>query len=193
MSSIQLKTEVPGPKSRAMLGSPRVGRSDRPRQSDRCRGRARGRRARARRRRQHVHRLRGRHRRTGRGPLSAHRRRGDARGRRRQLMHMCSLVATYESYVRAVRAAQRGDTRRLPQEDAALEQRRRSGRERGQGGARVHQAAGRHLLRGRVSRPHAADAEPHEQVRPVQERLRPVRAGDRPAADAQCLSAPRRA
>ena len=48
-----------------------------------------------------------------------------------------------------------------------------------------------HLLRGRLSRPHAAHAEPHEQVRAVQERLRTVRARDRAAADSATSTARR--
>ena len=75
----------------------------------------------------------------------------------------------------AVRAAERGHARRVRQEDAACQQRRRSGGERGESRARVYAAAWRDLLRGRISRPHAAHAQPDQQVQPVQERHGPVR------------------
>ena len=149
MASIELKTEVPGPKSRAMLARRAsavptgLGKA-----TDVVVERAEG---------ALVHDVDGN---TfidfvgGIGVLAVGHcpptgRRGRCTSSARQLVHMCSLVGTYESYVRAVRAAERDHARHLPQEDAARQQRRRSGRERRQGGARVHQAAGRHLLRGR--------------------------------------------
>ncbi len=52
-----------------------------------------------------------------------------------RLIHMGSLVGTYESYVRLCELLNEIDPGDVRQEDAALQQRRRGGGERGQGGA----------------------------------------------------------
>ena len=80
------------------------------------------------------------------------------------------------------RVAQRDHAGRVCEEDDLRQQRRRSRRERGEAGAQVHAPPGRHLLRGRLSRPHPAHPDPHEQVRALQERLRSVRPRGRAAA-----------
>ena len=114
--------------------------------------------------------------------------RGDRRSRRRSSSTRARWSATYEPYVRLASCSTRSRPGTFPKKTMLANSGAESGRERRQAGAQVHRPAGDHLLRGRLSRPHAADAQPDQQVRPVQERLRPVRAGDRPAADAERLS-----
>ena len=104
-----------------------------------------------------------------------------------KFLHTCALVTTYEPMVRLAEVLNETHPRRLRQEDDLRQQRRRGGRERGQAGPQVHRAAGGGLLRGRLSRPHAAHAQPDQQVRAVQERLRSVRARHRAPADAAGL------
>ena len=109
-----------------------------------------------------------------------------------KLLHTCALVATYEPIRRAVRAAQR-------ESRPATSRRRRCSptaaprRSRTRSSSRARTPSGRRaVLRGRLSRPHAAHAQPDQQVRPVQERLRTVRARDRPPADAAAVPHARR-
>ena len=155
----------------AMLDAPGGGAAGRARQGDRRRRRARPRRAHLRRRRQHLHRLRQRHRRDWRRPRARRRRR---RGDGADAEVPPHLRAGHHLRADGApgRGAQRAHAGRLRQEDDLRQQRRRGGRERGQAGAQVHRAAGGGLLRGRLPRPHAAHAEPDQQVRAVQERLR---------------------
>ena len=143
MPSIQLKTDIPGPPQPGAAGAPRGGGADRPRQGDRRRGRAGRGRARARRGRQHVHRFRRRHRRARGRPLPAPGGAGHpGRGRSGSFTWARSSAPT-SPYVRLCELLNEVTPGDVSQEDAARQQRRRGGGERGQGRARVHEAARR--------------------------------------------------
>ena len=161
-------TDVPGPQ-RGDAGAARGGRAVGPRQRHRRRRRARRGRAGLRRRRQHAASTSPAA--SACSPSATVRRRGRARctAQAQKFIHVCALVATYEPYVRLCELLNEITPGDVPEEDDPRQQRRRERRERRQAGARRTPAARRHLLRGRLPRPHAADAQPDEQVRPVQE------------------------
>ena len=71
---------------------------------------------------------------------------------------------------------------RGPGEGGVLQRRHRGGRERGQVRARVHRPPGGDRVRGRLPRPHAPVADAHLEDAPVQGGARAVRAGGLPRA-----------
>jgi len=105
-----------------------------------------------------------------------------------KFVHVCALVATYEPYVQLAELLNEITPGAFKKKTILAN----SGAEGVENAVKLsrklHRASGDRLLRGRLSRPHAADVEPDQQVRPVQERLRPVRARDRPAADCRSCS-----
>ena len=88
--------------------------------------------------------------------------------------HTCFQVLAYEPYVELAERLNALGAGQLRQEDAVPDHRRRSDRERDQDRPRRHRPAGRHRVRRRLSRPHAADLGPDRQGRAVQDRLRAV-------------------
>ena len=186
MSYIRLNTDIPGPRAQRSARPPRGRGAGWTRPRDRRGRRARRRRAGLRRRRQHVHRFRRRHRHAGRRPRAAGGREGDRRTGRSSTFSRARWSRPMSRTSRLAELLNELTPGDVPEEDDPRQQRRRSGRERGQAVAQVHRPPGGHLLRRRLSRPDAAHAEPDQQVRAVQERLRSVRAGDRPSADSAC-------
>ena len=96
--------------------------------------------------------------------------------------HTDFTIVPYEVYVTlAERLAERVPISG-PVKAGVLQRRHRGGRERGQVRARLHEAPGGHRLRGRLPRPHADVALAHLEDAPVQGRARPVRARGLPRA-----------
>ena len=175
MPSIEIRTEIPGPRSRAWIERKErvVANAKAPVGA----GLRRARRGRARhgRRRQHVHRLRRRHRLPRRRALQR-RRHGGGAGAGRALPahrlhdHALRLVR------RAGRAAVRAPADLGRDEGRVLQQRRRGRRERRQDRQGRHRPAGRDRLRGRLPRAHAHGDVADLEAAPVQGGLRAVRA-----------------
>ena len=165
MTAIRRVTEIPGPKSRAMLErrATAVTRGARP--LHRRRGRSRGGRAGPRRRRQHADRSGRRHRHARGRPLPAERRRGDPAAGARSCIHLCALVATYEPYVELCELLNEVTPGTFPKKTLLAN----SGAEAVENAVKIARAFtkrdGRAVLRGRLPRPHAADAQPDQQVR----------------------------
>ena len=141
--SIELRTEVPGPRSPEILDRKEPSSRSRSRSISRSSIDEGTRRDAHRRRRQHVHRLHRRRRLPQRRPLAPARRRGGAGAGGALLPHRL-----HDRPVRGLRRARRAAARaravHRPREGGVLQRRRRGGRERGQVRALVHEAAGRH-------------------------------------------------
>lgn len=73
-------------------------------------------------------------------------------------LHTCAQVTPYESYVALAEKLNQITPGDFAEKDAISKYRRRRGGERDQGGAGIHQASSRHLLRRCVSRTHAHGA-----------------------------------
>ncbi len=184
---IEIRTEIPGPRSREILERERLAvaaSAHRPR-ADRRRPRTRL--DDHRRRRQHLRRLRRRSRRGERRAQPPARRRGDLRAGRSLPAHRF-----HRCPVRGLRGARRAARRAGsdPRRDArrVLQRRCRGGRERRQARTPLHEAASRHRVRRRVPRPHVDGADHDVQDAPVQEGARAVRARGLPHAVPERLS-----
>ena len=109
-----------------------------------------------------------------------------------KLIHLCAIVGTYEPYVEVAELMNEVTPGDFPKKTILLN----SGAEAVETAVKIarslHRARGDHRLRGRVSRAHQPDALDDEQIRLVQEGLRTVRAGNLPPALPQPLPPPRR-
>ena len=105
--------------------------------------------------------------------------------------HVCFPVSTYEPYVALAERLNRHHARRPREAQLLREQRRGGGGERGEGGARVHRAAGHRLFRARLPRAHQPGDGPHLQGDALQEGLRTVRARAVPDSVSLLLPLPR--
>ena len=167
--TIELKTAIPGPRSREILERKERVIADPLSVVPPGRGRGGARRDAHRRRRQHVHRLHRRRRLPERRALAPAGRRGGAGAARALLAHRLH-DRPVRGLRRARRAADRARADRRPGEGRVLQRRHRGGRERDQVRARLHEAARRDRLRGRVPRAHAALADADLEDAPVQGR-----------------------
>ena len=96
--------------------------------------------------------------------------------------HTDFTIVPYEVYVDLAERLTELAPVRKPGEGRVLQRRNRGGRELGQVRARAHGPPGGDRVRGRVPRPHAALAVAHVEDASVQGRPRAVRAGDLPRA-----------
>ena len=175
---IHLQTEIPGPRSRALLarrarGAERRARGhpDRGRACRRCCHHGPG--------RQPAHRLRRRHRR-GEHRASPSRCRGGGATPARPVRPRLLSGVDLRALRRAGRAPQPDHSGHARQADLFRQQRRRGGRERGEGGEKLHRPAGDSLFRAWISWPDQSGDGAHVQGGALQGRVRPLRSRDLP-------------
>ena len=180
MPSIEIRTEIPGPRSRALTARKERVVARREVAVGAGLGRARRGRPADGRRRQHVHRLRGRHRLPQRRPLAPARHGGGAGGGAALPAHRLH-DRPYEGYVELAERLLRARCRSPGETRAAFFN---SGAEAVENAVKIARAAtgraGGHRLRGRVPRPHAHGHVADLEAAPVQAGHGPVRAGGLP-------------